>query len=63
MIENRGTQLVKEYQDSGLGQREFCRKTGIKRSTLRYWLDRVKDYQVDDEVHFCELVVGVDDTC
>lgn len=63
MIENRGTQLVKEYQDSGLGQRGFCRKTGIKRSTLRYWLDRVKDYQVGDEVHFCELVVGVDDTC
>lgn len=26
MIENRGTQLVKEYQDSGLGQREFAEK-------------------------------------
>ena len=63
MIENHGTQLVKEYRDSELGQREFCRKTGVKRSTLRYWLDRVKDYQVGDEVSFCELVVGGDDQC
>ena len=63
MIENHGTQLVKEYQESGLGQREFCRKHEIKRSTLRYWLDRTKDYQIGEEIHFCELVVGGDDPC
>lgn len=64
MIENRGMLLVKEYQESGLSQREFCRKVGVKRSTLRYWLDRVKDYQVGDEIHFCELVVdGGDEPC
>lgn len=63
MIENYGTQLVKEYQESGLGQREFCRRYGIKRSTLRYWLDRTKDYQIGDEIRFCELVVGGDEEC
>ena len=63
MKENRGTQLVKEYQESGLGQREFCRRYGIKRSTLRYWLDRIKDYQIGDEIRFRELVVGGDEEC
>ena len=61
MKENKGTRLVKEYRDSGLGQREFCRKHGVKRSTLRYWLDRTKDYQIGEEIHFCELIVGGDD--
>ena len=63
MIENRGTQLVKEYQECGLGQREFCRRYGIKRSTLRYRLDRIKDYLIGDEIRFRELVVGGDEEC
>ena len=63
MIENRGIQLVKEYQESGLEQREFCRRYGIKRRTLRYWLDRIKDYQIGDEIRFRELIVGGDEEC
>lgn len=35
----------------------------IKRSTLRYWLDRIKDYQIGDEIRFRELVVGGDEEC
>lgn len=62
MIENRGTQLVEEYQDSGLGQREFCRKTGIKRSTLRYWLDRVKDYQVGNGAQASAIIYSIIET-
>ena len=63
MIENRGTQLVKEYQESRLGQREFCRRYGIKRRMLRYWLDCIKDYQIGDEIRFRELIVGGDEEC
>lgn len=56
MDENKGIELVKEFSKSALSQREFCSKHNIKRSTLRYWLDRVKDYELGRKVHFCEIV-------
>ena len=63
MTERQATQLVKEYLESGLGQREFCRRHDINRSTLRYWIDRIKDHELGKEVRFCEVVVGGDDSC
>lgn len=54
---NNGKELVKTFGKSGLSQREFCNKHNIKRSTLRYWQDRIKDYKLGKEVCFCEIVV------
>lgn len=32
--------MLKEYSESGKSQRKWCRVAWIKRSTLRYWLER-----------------------
>lgn len=58
MDENKGKELVKIFRERGVSQRKFCNEYDIKRSTLRYWLDRVKDYELGRKVHFCEIVVG-----
>lgn len=58
MDENKGKELVKIFRKRGVSQRKFCHEYNIKRSTLRYWLDRVKDYELGRKVHFCEIVVG-----
>ncbi|SDA33296.1 hypothetical protein SAMN02910446_03741, partial [Ruminococcus sp. YE78] len=34
---------IKEFVESGKSQRVWCREQGIKRSTLRYWLERLDE--------------------
>jgi hypothetical protein len=33
---------VNEYRASGLNQREYCQRSGVKVWTLRYWLKRLR---------------------
>ena len=33
---------VEEWKRSGLGQVEYCRRTGAKYERLRWWIDRLK---------------------
>ena len=48
--EQEGTLLVRKFTDSNLSGRKFCRENVIKRSTLRYWIDR------DDQLDYGKFV-------
>lgn len=51
------TELAQEYRNSGKSQRVWCAERGIKRSTLRYWLERTEILSLGAEIRFAELVV------
>ena len=63
MSENAGELLVKRFNNSKLSQREFCRENDVKRSTLRYWIERSEELTYGKEGRFCELVLGGDSKC
>ncbi len=52
--------LIKEFKESGLSQRKWCKLHGEDRNRLQYWLLRF-DYLAMGDVEFAELVVGGDD--
>ena len=47
--------MVSSYRLSGLSQRIFCDREGIKFSTFTYWLRRVKE-RGSDRSRFTEVV-------
>lgn len=53
---------IEEFKSSGKSQRVWCAEKGIKRSTLRYWLDRYEDLLIGKEITFAEVVAG-DEQC
>ena len=53
---------IEEFKSSGKSQRVWCAEKGIKRSTLRYWLDRYEDILIGKEITFAEVVAG-DEQC
>lgn len=53
---------VKAFQESGKSQRVWSAEQGIKRSTLRYWLERTEELSEGIEVSFAELVIGGGDS-
>ncbi len=56
-------QKVEEFKSSGKSQRVWCEEQGIKRSTLRYWLERLDELSEGKEIRFAELVTGGDEPC
>ena len=50
--------LVQEFKESGKSQRIFSAEKGIKRSTLRYWLERLDELSDGEEVIFAEIDVA-----
>ena len=55
--------MVEEFRKSGKSQREWCRETGIKRSTLRYWLARSEELAEGKELRFARIVEGGEKKC
>ena len=55
--------MVEEFRKSGKSQREWCRETGIKRSTLRYWLERSEELAEGKELRFARIVEGGEKKC
>ena len=53
---------IENFKSSGKSQRVWCSEKGIKRSTLRYWLDRYEDILIGKEITFAEVVAG-DEQC
>ena len=49
--------MVQEFRESGKSQREWCKEKGIKRSTLRYWLERSDELAEGTEIRFLRIVV------
>lgn len=63
VTEQEGALLVRKFTDSNLSGRKFCRENGIKRSTLRYWIERAGELADGKEVYFSELVLGGENKC
>ena len=47
-----------EFVERGKCHRVWCRETGIKRSTLRYWLERLDELSEGKEIRFAKVVIG-----
>lgn len=63
VTEQEGALLVRKFTDSNLSERKFCRENGIKRSTLRYWIERLAELSDGKEVYFSKLVLGGENKC
>lgn len=63
VTEQEGALLVRNFTDSNLSGRKFCCENGIKRSTLRYWIERADELDDKKEVYFSELVLGGENKC
>ena len=55
MNEKEWKEKVKDFKGSGKSQREWCSENGVKRGTLRYWIQRVEELSYGKEVVFAEL--------
>lgn len=56
-------ELVQEFKESGKSQRVWSAENGIKRSTLRYWLERIEELKIGNEIRFVELITAGDAKC
>ena len=63
VTEKEGALLVKKFTDSKLSGRKLCHENGIKRSTLRCWIERAAESADGKEVYFSELVLGGENKC
>ncbi|MBR1750354.1 MAG: hypothetical protein IJ740_05630 [Ruminococcus sp.] len=60
MSEEKWKTLIKEFKSSEKSQRVWCREHGVKRSTLRYWLERTDELSKGIEIRFARVVTGGD---
>ena len=58
MSEEKWKNLIEEFKIVGKSRRVWCRENGIKRSTLRYWLEHTDDLSEGKEVRFARVLVG-----
>lgn len=61
--EEKWSVLIQEFKESGRSQRVWSSEKGIKRSTLRYWLDRTEQLKIGSEIFFAEVVMAGDAKC
>ncbi len=57
------TSLVQKFCASGKSQRVWCLEQGLKRSSLRYWLERLDEISEGEEVIFAEIEIGGEKSC
>lgn len=58
MREEKWKKLIEDFKTGGKSQRVWCRENGIKRSTLRYWLERLDELSEGKEIRFAKVVIG-----
>ncbi len=51
-------EIIHAFQESGQSQRVWSKENGIKRGTLRYWLERLDEMSEGGEIYFAEIQVG-----
>ncbi len=61
--EEKWAVMVQEFKKSGKSQRVWSSEKGIKRSTLRYWLERIEQLEIGTEICFAELIMVGDVEC
>lgn len=57
MKEKEWREKVQDFKESEKSQREWCRENGVKRGTLRYWIQRLDELSDGKDVIFAELCV------
>ena len=58
--EEKWIRLIESFKRNGKSQRVWCREQEIKRSTLRYWLERTDELCEGREIRFARVVIGGD---
>ena len=51
-------EMIRHFRESGKSQRVWCTEQGLKRSSLRYWLERLDELSDGEEVIFAEIDVA-----
>ena len=61
--EEKWAVMVQEFKESRKSQRVWSSEKGIKRSALRYWLERIEQLEIGTEIYFAELIMAGDVEC
>ena len=48
--------LIKEFKQSGLSQRKWCRLHGEDRNRLQYWILRFQYLSMGSDIRFAEVI-------
>ena len=61
--QDKWEELIRQFRKSGRSQRVWCTEQGLKRSSLRYWLERLDELSDGENVIFAEISYtgGADD--
>lgn len=51
-------EMIRQFKESGKSQRVWCAEQGMRRSILRYWLERLDELSGGEEVIFAEIDVA-----
>ncbi len=56
--QNKWEEMINQFRESKKSQRVWCTEQGLKRSSLRYWLERFDELSDGEEVIFAEIDVA-----
>lgn len=56
--QDKWEEIIIEFKASGKSQRVWCSEQGLKRSSLRYWLERLDELSDGEDVIFAEIDVA-----
>ena len=55
--QDKWEEIIRQFRESGKSQRVWCLEQELKRSSLRYWLERLDELSDGEEVIFAEIDV------
>ena len=55
--QDKWEEMISQFRESGQSQRVWCTEQGLKRSSLRYWLERLDELSDGEDVIFAEIDV------
>ena len=56
--QDKWEEIIIEFKASGKSQRIWCSEQGLKRSSLRCWMERLDELSDGDDVIFAEIDVA-----
>ena len=61
--QDKWEEMIRQFRKSGKSQRVWCSEQGLKRSNLKYWLERLDELSDGEDVIFAEISLsgGADD--
>ena len=55
--QDKWEEMIRQFRKNGKSQRIWCLEQGLKRSSLRYWLERLDELSDGEDVIFAEIDV------